>query len=53
MLKTALAMQNLHFSGSGEADELYVEPDGLYSRMLAVLDRVVGAFHQMARGAVA
>lgn len=53
LLKTALAMQNLHFSGSGEGDELYVELDGLYSRMLAVLDRVVGSFYQMARGAVA
>lgn len=55
LLKTALAMQNLYFvgCGKGEGDELYVELDGLYGRMLAVMDRVVGAFHQMARGAVA
>jgi hypothetical protein len=55
LLKTALAMQNLYFIGCGkeEGDELYVELDGLYGRMLAVLDRVVAAFHQMARGEVA
>lgn len=53
LLKTALAMQNLYFVGCGKGDELYLELDGLYGRMLAVLHRVVGAFHQMARGAVA
>jgi len=53
LLKTALAMQNLHFAGCGEGAERYDVLNGLYGQMLAVLDRVAGSFHVMARGEVA
>ena len=53
LLKTAVAVQNLHFAGGGEGNQLYEVLDGLYGRMLSKLDRVVGTFHQMAKGEVA
>lgn len=50
LLKTALAMQNLHFAGCGEGEKLYERLTELYERMLAVLTRVLCSFHQMPLG---